>query len=253
MIVATWNVNSLNARWARVEAWLIEKSPDVLLIQETKQTDAKFPFDQLAKMGYESAHYGQGQWNGVAIVSRVGLEDVVRGFGDEDLEARVISATCADVRVYSCYVPNGRALDNPHYVYKLEWLARLRDQLSVRDTRRSIVVGGDFNITPTDFDCYDPSVFEGATHVSEPERAALRAIEATGLVDLARSLNPDSPCYTWWDYRNGSFRRAWGLRIDLLYVDQSLRDQSVACYVDREARKGEKPSDHAPVVGEFAR
>ena len=252
MKIATWNVNSLTARWPRVEAWLIDKSPDVVLIQETKQTDAKFPFAELAALGYESAHYGQGQWNGVAIFSRVGLDDVMRGFGDDDPEARVIGATCGDVRVYSCYVPNGRALDDPHYEYKLRWLANLERLVESRDRSTHVVVGGDFNVTPTDFDCYDPSVFVGATHVSEPEREALRRLEHTGLVDLTRSLNPLEPCFSWWDYRNGSFRRGWGLRIDLLYVDQGLYEKATASYVDRDARKGEKPSDHAPVVGEFA-
>ncbi len=252
MNVATWNVNSLTARWSRVEEWLVANRPDVLLVQETKQTDAKFPFDQLRALGYESAHYGQGQWNGVAIVSRVGLDDVTRGFGDDDPEARIIAATCAGVRVYSCYVPNGRALDDPHYVYKLQWLAKLVDLLAARDPSTHVIVGGDFNVAPRDLDCYDPSLFEGATHVSAPERHALAAIEATGLVDLTRALQPDEPCYTWWDYRNGSFHRGWGLRIDLLYVDAGLRAKATASYVDREARKGEKPSDHAPVVAEFA-
>jgi len=249
--LATWNVNSLTARYARVEAWLIEQAPDVLLIQETKQTDAAFPFAALAALGYEAAHYGQGQWNGVAILSKIGLEDVTRGFGNDDAEARYIAATCAGIRVHSCYVPNGRALDDPHYAYKLAWLAELTRLLEQRDRNQPIVVGGDFNVAPTDFDCYDPSVFVGSTHVSEPERAALRAIEATGLVDLTRRLNPDQPCFTWWDYRSGSFHRGWGLRIDLLYVSEDLDAKATASYVDREARKGEKPSDHAPVIGEF--
>jgi len=249
--LATWNVNSLTARYARVEAWLIEQAPDVLLIQETKQTDAAFPFAALAALGYEAAHYGQGQWNGVAILSKIGLEDVTRGFGNDDAEARYIAATCAGIRVHSCYVPNGRALDDPHYAYKLAWLAELTRLLEQRDRNQPIVVGGDFNVAPTDFDCYDPSVFVGSTHVSEPERAALHAIEATGLVDLTRRLNPDQPCFTWWDYRSGSFHRGWGLRIDLLYVSEDLDAKATASYVDREARKGEKPSDHAPVIGEF--
>lgn len=251
MIVATWNVNSLTARWARVEAWLADKGPDVVLIQETKQTDAKFPFAGLERLGYQSAHYGEGQWNGVAILSKVGLEDVTRGFGDDDPEARIIGATCGGVRVYSCYVPNGRALDHPHYTYKLEWLAKLAALVARRDVSQPLVVGGDFNVAPTDLDCYDPSAFEGATHVSEPERDALRALERAGLVDLTRALHPDEPSYTWWDYRNGAFHRGWGLRIDLLFVDPILLAKATASYVDREARKGEKPSDHAPVVGEF--
>jgi exodeoxyribonuclease-3 len=250
--VATWNVNSLSARWPRVEQWLVANQPDVLLVQETKQTDARFPFDQLRALGYECAHYGQGQWNGVAIMSRVGLEDVVRGFGDDDPEARFIGATCAGVRVYSCYVPNGRALDDPHYEYKLQWLAKLADLLERRDPSTPVIVAGDFNVAPSDLDCYDPSLFEGATHVSEPERRALAAIEATGLVDLTRALHPGEVIYTWWDYRSGSFHRGWGLRIDLILVDAALRAKAVASYVDREERKGEKPSDHAPVVAEFA-
>lgn len=252
MIVATWNVNSLTARWPRVEAWLLEKHPDVLLVQETKQTDEKFPFADLQALGYESAHCGQGQWNGVAIMSKIGLEGVTRGLGDGDPEARLIGATCGGVQFYSSYIPNGRALDNPHYQYKLQWLEKLRALLASRDLTKHVIVGGDFNVAPTDLDCYDPSAFVGATHVSEPERAALRALEATGLVDLTRALHPDEPCFSWWDYRNGSFRRAWGLRIDLLLVDQALREHATASYVDREARKGDKPSDHAPVLGEFS-
>lgn len=251
MKIATWNVNSLTARLPRVEEWIVAHRPDVMLVQETKQSDAKFPFAVLEGLGYESAHCGQGQWNGVAIISKVGLDDVVHGLGDGDLEARVIGATCGGVRVMSCYIPNGRALDNPHYAYKLQWLAKLRDLLEGRDRTMHIVVGGDFNVAPSDIDCYDSSKFVGATHVSEPERAALRAIEATGLVDLTRTLHPDDPSFSWWDYRNGSFHRGWGLRIDLLYVDEGLLAKATASYVDREARKGEKPSDHAPVIGEF--
>jgi len=250
--VATWNVNSLTARFGRVEAWLATRSPDVVLIQETKQNDVKFPTKGLADLGYESAHYGQGQWNGVAILSKLGIEDVARGFGDDDPEARIIAATCGGVRVVSCYVPNGRALDNPHYAYKLQWLEKLRDLVAARDAGQSIVVGGDFNVAPTDFDCYDPSLFIGATHVSEPEREALRALEATGLTDLTRALHPDEPSYSWWDYRNSSFHRGWGLRIDLLFVDHALLAKASASYVDSDERKGEKPSDHAPVIGEFS-
>jgi exodeoxyribonuclease-3 len=252
MKVATWNVNSLNARWHRVEPWLREHSPDIVMLQETKQTDETFPFAELSSMGYDAAHYGQGRWNGVAILSKVGLRDVVRGFGDEDEEARVIAATCAGIRVHSCYVPNGRALDDPHYQYKLEWLARLARVAEQRDRRQFALFGGDFNVAPTDLDCYDPSVFEGATHVSEPEREAIRTLEAQGLVDVTRRLHPTEPAFTWWDYRSGSFHRGWGLRIDLLFVDESLAQKATSSYVDREARKGEKPSDHAPVLAEFS-
>ena len=155
------------------------------------------------------------------------------------------------MRVYSCYVPNGRALDDPHYAYKLDWLARLADLLRARDALAPTVVGGDFNVAPTDLDCYDPSAFVGATHVSEPERAALRALEATGLVDVTRALHPGDVIYSWWDYRGGAFHRGWGLRIDLLYADAALAARATRSFVDRDARKGEKPSDHAPVVADF--
>jgi exodeoxyribonuclease III len=249
--VVTWNVNSLTARWPRVSAWLEEKSPDVALLQETKQTDEKFPFAGFKELGYESAHYGEGRWNGVAILSKVGLENVTRGFGDDDPEARIIGARCGGVQVYSCYVPNGRALDNDHYQYKLRWLSSLARTLAEREAGEHVVVGGDFNVAPSDLDVHDPSLFVGATHVSEPERDALRALESGGLVDLTRRLHPDETIYSWWDYRNGAFHRGFGLRIDLLFVDQALAELATESYVDRDARKGEKPSDHAPVVGVF--
>jgi exodeoxyribonuclease-3 len=241
----------MNARFPRVEEFLQTRDVDVILLQETKQRDEKFPFDALREMGYESAHFGLSQWNGVAILSRVGLQDVVQGFGEPEEEARVIAATCGGVRVYSCYIPNGRSLDNPHYEYKLRWLESLHGRLATYDPAMPLVVGGDFNVTPTDFDCYDVSAFVGATHVSEPEREALRRIESLGLVDITRRLNPDEPCYSWWDYRNGSFRRGWGLRIDLLYCSAPVVATASASWIDREARKGEKPSDHAPVLVDF--
>lgn len=250
MKIATWNVNSIAARLERVTTWLGDERPDVLLIQETKSSEVRFPASAIAEAGYEAAHYGQGQWNGVAILSRIGIEDVERGFGDDDPEARIIGATCAGVRVYSCYVPNGRSLDDPHYLYKLAWLRRLAE-LAANRAPGPFVLGGDFNVAPTDLDCWDPASFVGATHVSEPERAAIRELEATGLVDLVRSLHPDEPTYSWWDYRGGAFHQNHGLRIDLLLVDASLGERARSGYVDRAARKGEKPSDHAPVVAEF--
>ena len=251
MKIATWNVNSLTARWPRVEDFLSTRDVDVVLVQETKQTDAKFPFQQLEALGYESAHHGQGQWNGVAIFSRVGLTDVVRGLYDDE-EARFIGATCGDLRVFSCYVPNGRSLDNPHYAFKLRWLDELRRYLRDEASGAPVVVGGDFNVAPADLDVYDPHVFEGATHVSEPERERLRAIEALGYFDATRHAHPDDPCFSWWDYRNGSFRRGWGLRIDLLFCSNDLQPRLVDSWIDRDTRKGEKPSDHAPVFVELA-
>jgi exodeoxyribonuclease-3 len=248
--VATWNVNSLTARWPRVEQWILEHSPDVVLLQETKQSDAKFPFAALESLGYASAHHGLGQWNGVAIASRCGLEDVVRGLGD-DAEARFIGATCAQWRVYSCYVPNGRALDDPHYQYKLGWLNSLTELLATRDPAQAVVVGGDFNVAMSDLDVYDPAALEGMTHVSAAERDAMRAVLATGLIDLGRTRHPEEPGFTWWDYRNGSFHRGWGMRIDYLLVDTHTASRVTDVHVDREARKGEKPSDHAPLIAEF--
>lgn len=248
MRIATWNVNSLTARWPRVEEWIRAHAPDVLLIQETKQRDEKFPFDDLRALGYDAAHYGQGQWNGVALVSRVGLEDVERGLGDDDPEARVIAATCGGVRVLSCYVPNGRALDDPHYEYKLRWLARLTHNVAQRPPEQSIVLGGDFNVTMTDLDVYDVNAFVNATHVSEPERAAMRALLGADLIDLARQHSPSDVQFTWWDYRNMAFRRGWGLRIDYLLADPHTASRVRDVWVDRAARKAERPSDHAPVV-----
>lgn len=250
MKVATWNVNSLTARWPRVHEWMIRQQPDVVLLQETKQTDEKFPFAAVSELGYDAAHHGQGQWNGVAILSRIGLQDVRRGLPDDD-DARYIAATCGGLQVASCYVPNGRSLDDPHFTYKLRWLESLRVLLSQRDRNQPLVVGGDFNVAMTDLDVYDPSAFEGATHVSSRERAAMSGLLATDLVDLGRSRHPDEPAYTWWDYRGGSFRRGWGLRIDYLLADPATATRVRDAYVDREARKGEKPSDHAPVVAEL--
>ncbi|HQU26917.1 MAG TPA: exodeoxyribonuclease III [Acidimicrobiales bacterium] len=246
MRVVTWNVNSLNARLARVLEWLEANEPDVALLQETKMRDDAFPVEAFAALGYESAHVGQGQWNGVAVLSRAGLADVERGLSDG--EARLVGATCGGLRVYSCYVPNGRALDDPHYAYKLRWLDELRALLAARDRSAPVVVAGDFNVAPADLDVWDPTALAGMTHASAPERAALDEIVATGLVDVVRARHPAEPCFTWWDYRGGAFHRGWGMRIDLVYVDAAHAERVRAAFVDRDARKGPKPSDHAPVV-----
>jgi exodeoxyribonuclease-3 len=254
MRLATWNVNSLTARLPRVTEWIESQQPDVLCMQETKQADDKFPEETFAELGYESAHYGDGRWNGVAIVSRVGLEGVTRGFGtsDDDAGRRIVSAECAGTRVFSVYVPNGRALDNDMYEVKLAWLARLRatlDQTYPQGT--SLAVCGDFNVAPDDGDVWDPAAFVGATHVSEPERAALRSVEGWGLDDVFRRFN-DPGTFTWWDYRAGDFHQGRGLRIDLVLVSDDLVQRATGAFRDRDARKGQKPSDHAPVVVDFA-
>jgi len=252
--IATWNVNSLRARLPRVEQWLAEHQPDVLCLQETKLPDRMFPSEPFESLGYETAHHGDGQWNGVAIASRIGLADVQRGFGsDEDAEGcRLVAATCGAVRVHSVYVPNGRSLESEHYAAKLAWLARLRRFLDETcDPTGPVAVCGDFNVAPDDRDVWDPAQLEGSTHVSAPERAALEEVEAWGLVDMVRALHGSEELYSWWDYRGGAFHRGHGMRIDLVLVTRVLADRCVAAWIDREARKGVKPSDHAPVVVEI--
>jgi exodeoxyribonuclease-3 len=251
VLLATWNVNSLKARLDRVTAWLDEVRPDVLCIQETKMNDAAFPALAFQEMGYDTAHRGQGQWNGVAILSRVGLSDVRTQFatGEPDAEARLISAECGDCTVVCVYVPNGRALDHDHYQYKLRWMKQLRDHVAaIADPTDQVVVAGDFNIAPRDIDVWDPAALEGSTHVSAPEREVLDNLCEWGLVDVFREQHPEPNLFSWWDYRNGSFHRGWGMRIDLTLVSRSVATNATWTSVDRNARKGEQPSDHAPVL-----
>jgi exodeoxyribonuclease III len=254
--LATWNVNSLKARLPRVEAWLADVQPDVLCLQETKLSDDAFPALTFAALGYDAVHHGEGRWNGVAILSRVGLEAPSSGFAPDDEilggEARILSATCAGVRVATVYVPNGRSLDDPQYGYKLDWLRRLRAHLdSVCDPGADVVVCGDFNIVPDDRDVWDPNAVHGATHVSEPERAALAELEGWGLVDVFRLHHEEPGLYSWWDYRAGNFHKHFGMRIDLVLVSKSMADRSRWSLIDRNARKGQQPSDHAPLIVGF--
>jgi exodeoxyribonuclease-3 len=254
--LVTWNVNSLNARQERVEEWLADAQPDVICLQETKLADAAFPGLAFAALGYEAAHHGQGQWNGVAILSRVGLDDVVMGFADDaepDPEARLLTATCGGVRVMSCYIPNGRSLDHEHYQYKLAWLERLLGHLDrTADPLAPTAVCGDFNIAPADIDVWDPKAVHGATHVSPPERDALGKLLDWGLTDVFRDRFPDvERLYSWWDYRAGNFHKGIGMRIDLVLASASLAARTRAALVDRNARKGKGPSDHAPVLIDF--
>ena len=239
----------------RVEEWLARVQPDVLCMQETKLANDKFPTAEIAALGYESAHFGQGQWNGVAIVSRVGLDNVLPNFAagvEPDTEARIITATCAGVRISSVYVPNGRELGHDHYRYKLSWLSRLRRHLDV-DAKPGddVVVMGDFNIAPEDRDVWDVSKFEGATHVSQPERDVLAEVCAFGVEDTFRHFNQDPGVFSWWDYRGGDFHKGHGMRIDLILATRSVINRATSTSIDRDARKGEKPSDHAPVLLEF--
>jgi exodeoxyribonuclease-3 len=255
MRLATWNVNSLKMRLPRLLPWLADKQPDVLLLQETKLADAAIPTAEIKEAGYEVATHGDGRWNGVAILSKVGIDDVVRGFDSEpgfpDPEARAISATCGGLRVWSVYVPNGREPESPHYQYKLGWLAALRDALAADlATGRPVVVAGDFNVAPTDADVWDPKAFVGSTHVTAPERDALARILATGFTDVVPTPMKGPHPFTYWDYRAGMFHQNMGMRIDLVYASAGVTVESA--YIDREARKGKGPSDHAPVVVELS-
>ena len=251
MRIATWNVNSLNARIERVDEWLDYASPDVLLLQETKMGQEQFPHDHYLQRGYESVHSGEGRWNGVAILSKVGMKESFIGFadgGEEDAEARIISSTCGGVRVSSVYVPNGREVDHDHYHYKMSWMSRLTNHLKATcEPSDPVVVGGDYNICPDDRDVWDPDNEVPRTHVTQDERDAIAALQDWGLVDVFREVYEDEGLFSWWDYRDGAFHKKMGLRIDLLMVSRSIADRATFCLVDRTARKGKRPSDHAPV------
>jgi exodeoxyribonuclease-3 len=268
--VATWNVNSVAARVPRLNEWLEQVQPDVVCLQEIKCSSDAFPGEGAVSLGYEIAANGEGRWNGVAILSRIGLDDVALGFPgqpgyasppDEDtpslieiepvpvVESRAIGAMCGPLRIWSLYVPNGRSLDSPHYAYKLAWLAALRDALAAEvDADNPFIATGDFNVAPTDADVWDPSAFVGSTHVTDAERQALAELRALGLNDvIPRAMKYDTP-YTYWDYRAGMFHKNEGMRIDLVYANDAATSAVRDAYVDREARKGKGPSDHAPVV-----
>jgi exodeoxyribonuclease III len=253
MRIATWNVNSLKARLPRVEEWLQYAEPDVLCLQETKLADDAFPQLTFGALGYETAHHGQGQWNGVAVLSKVGIRDVTSGFGEladpYAGDARLLAATCGGVRVISIYAPNGREVDSDHYARKLEWLARLREWLDeTASPTDPIALMGDFNVAPEDRDVWSPKAFVGSTHVTPPERAAVAALEEWGLVDAFRRLYQDDRLFTYWDYRRGDFHEHRGMRIDLMLVTEPLAARVRWALVDRNARKGKLPSDHAPLV-----
>lgn len=250
---ATWNVNSLNVRQQRVEQWMADISPDILCMQETKLADETFPALAFEAMGYESVHVGEGRWNGVAILSRVGLTDVVAGFADgaePDPEARLVTATCGGITVVNVYVPNGRSLDSDHYQYKLRWLARLGDHIDkLAAPEGPVLIAGDFNIAPADVDVYSPEAFVGATHTSQPERDALQRLIDRGFDDVFRTFHPAATSvFSWWDYRRGDFHEGRGMRIDLVLATAPAADRVEWCVIDRNARKGQQPSDHAPVI-----
>jgi exodeoxyribonuclease-3 len=253
MRIATWNVNSVKQRVARLLPWLDERRPDVVCLQETKiENDAFLELlgADLAQRGYGVALHGEATWNGVAILSRVGLEDVALGLdgapGFPHPEARAVSATCDGIRVFSVYVPNGRVPGSEHYQYKLAWLQSLRDALA--GGPEAVLVCGDFNIAPADEDVFNPEAYLGHTHVTAPERAAVAELRALGLHDVVRDRWPSERVFTYWDYRAGMFHQDLGMRIDLILAGDPVADRVRAAWVDRQARKGSGPSDHAPVI-----
>ncbi|WP_088319664.1 exodeoxyribonuclease III [Kineosporia sp. R_H_3] len=262
MRLATWNVNSLRARADRVVAWLERSDVDVVALQETKCKDEQVPRERFERLGYEVAHAGHSQWNGVAILSRVGLADVTVGFpgmpgwGDPVApEARALGATCGGVRVWSLYVPNGRTLDDPHLAYKLDWLARLRDAGAgwlAAEPDAQVALVGDWNIAPQDDDVWDMSVFATSTHVSPPERAAFAAVVDAGFTDVVRPHAPGPGVYTYWDYTQLRFPRREGMRIDFVLGSPALAARVTGARIDREERKGKGASDHAPVIVDLA-
>ena len=246
-------MNSVKQRVPRLLDWLDERRPDVVCLQETKLADAAFDLllgKDLGERGYAWARHGEAQWNGVAILSRVGLEEVVAGLvgapGFPDPEARALAASCGGVRVHSVYVPNGREPDSDHYTYKLAWLAALRDVVAAGPA--DVIVCGDMNVAPADIDVFDPAAFVGKTHVTPPERAALADLQALGLHDVLRDRWPTERVFTYWDYRAGMFHQDLGMRIDLMLASATVAARAQAAWVDRKARKGTKPSDHAPVI-----
>lgn len=251
MKLATWNINSIRAREERLLTWLGQVRPDILCLQETKVEDAGFPTAALKKSGYEVAIYGQRSYNGVAIASTQPLTDVTRGFGDgsDDDDARTITATTHGIRVVCVYVPNGQDLASDRYPYKLAWLGRLRGYLDrIATPDQPLALCGDMNVTPDDRDVWSPDKWRNQIHCSEPERAALAQVAGFGLTDAFRHHNGDDKVYSWWDYRGIAFFKNQGLRIDLVYLTQPLAARCTAATIDRNARKGQDASDHAPVI-----
>jgi exodeoxyribonuclease III len=254
MKLATWNVNSLKVRLPHLADWLARTQPDIVCLQELKLEDAKFPRAELEAAGYQTAFSGQKTYNGVAILARGALSDVsagIPGFAGE--QKRVIAATVDGVRTVCVYCPNGQAVGSEKYDYKLRWFAALREYLAAEMARHSqLAVAGDFNVAPEDRDVHDPKAWEGQVHVSEPERAAWRALLSLGLKDTFRLFEQPEKIFSWWDYRMMGFRRNAGLRIDQILVSAALASRCTACTVDKEPRKLERPSDHAPVLAEFS-
>ncbi len=262
MRIATWNINSIRARLDRLTAWLARSDVDVLAIQETKIDDDRFPADRLAELGYQVVHHGTSQWNGVAVLSRIGIDAVqiglpgVPSWGEPAVaEARAVSALCAGMRIWSVYIPNGRAIGDPHYHYKLEWLAALRDQGAkelAADPDAQVAFCGDYNIAPTDDDIWSVEFYRHQTHVTPPERAAFGELVSAGFADVVRPFTPGPGVYTYWDYKQLSFAKRRGMRIDFALASPALAARVTGAFIDREERKGKGASDHAPVIVELS-
>jgi len=254
MKIATWNVNSINVRMPQLLAWLETADLDVVCFQETKTVDESFPVEPLKDAGYEAVFMGQKSYNGVAIISKIPIEDVQKNFLDDDDESpkRLIAATVKGIRIVNTYIPNGSELSSDKYSFKLDWLQRLRRFFDETcDANKDVLLCGDFNVAPDPLDVWNPPVWEGKIHFSRPERAAIQYVKQWGFVDVFRQINGDVKEYSWWDYRAGAWQRNHGLRIDHIWCSPSLAAKCTACVIDRAPRALEKPSDHAPVVAEF--
>jgi len=253
LTVATWNVNSVRSRLPRLVSWLERRKPSVVCLQEIKVVDEDFPAGALEGLGYHCLVRGQKTYNGVAILSLLPASEVMRSLpGDAaDAESRFLATAIAGTRIINIYAPNGQAVGSDKYAYKLDWYRRLRALLDGHDRQSEVLVCGDFNVAPEDRDVWDPEQWRGQILFSDPEKAALGNIVDWGLVDALRMHHPEGGLYTWWDYRAGAFHRGWGLRIDHILVSAPLAKRCVAVEIDRGERKGEKPSDHAPVIATF--
>lgn len=254
MIVATWNVNSIRMRMERLQRWLEQRKPDILCLQETKVVNEDFPVEPFQALGYQCYVHGQKSYNGVAILARMAAENLVKGLPDEgaDAHCRLVAGSFGGVRIINVYAPNGGEVGSDKYAYKLDWYRRLRKLLdSALTPRDKVLLCGDFNVAPEDRDVWDPEKWRGQILFSEPEKEALKNLVDWGLTDALRMHHQESGLYTWWDYREGAFHRGWGVRIDHILVSPPLAQICSAIEIDREERKGEKPSDHAPVLASF--
>lgn len=255
MKIATWNLNSINARLPILTKWVTDNPVDVVCIQETKCVDENFPYAEMKELGYHSAFYGQKSYNGVAIISKHDIEDVQKNFPGEDGDdhpKRLIAATINGVRIVNTYIPNGTEIWTDKFTFKLDWLQRLRkffdDSCDLND---DVLLCGDFNVAPDERDVWSVPAWQGKLHFSKPERAAIHHVKQWGFVDVFRKLNGDAKEFSWWNYREFAFPKNHGLRIDHIWTSPALAEKCTACWIDREPRKWERPSDHAPVVGEF--